>query len=156
MKNSNISNHDLSLLIMRVALGFVILAHGLQKALGLFGGYGFEGTMNYFTSYVGMPYFLGVLVILGETLGMFALIVGLAARWMAGSAFVIMTGALFVDHLQNGFFMNWFGNQKGEGIEFDILAFGLSAAIALCGSGAYSIDHVLKTKNSKFMNLLTA
>jgi putative oxidoreductase len=156
---NRLNRTDLSFLILRMTLGSVMLAHGLQKAFGLFGGYGFHGTMNYFTDYVGMPYFLGVLVILAESFGMALLIIGLAVRWIAASVFIIMTGALFAEHLPNGFFMNWFGNQNGEGIEFDLLIFSISIALVLCGSGAYSVDHVLKkitTNRLRFLNVITA
>ena len=135
---------DISLLIMRLSLGGVIFAHGAQKLFGWFGGYGFDGTMGYFTGTVGLPYIIGLLVILGESLGAIALMLGLFGRFMSFSLFIIMLGALVVDHAQHGFFMNWFGNQAGEGIEFDLLTFGLSLAILISGSGAYSIDHYLQ------------
>jgi len=133
-------------LIMRVALGSVIFAHGAQKLFGWFGGYGFEGTMGYFTGTQGIPYIIALLVILGESLGALALILGFFTRFMAASMFVIMLGAMFLDHVQYGFFMDWFRNQKGEGIEFDILTFGLSLALVLTGAGAYSLDRLI-TKN---------
>ena len=135
---------DIALLIMRLSLGGVIFAHGAQKLFGWFGGYGFEGTMGYFTGTVGVPYFVGVLVILGESLGAIALILGFFSRFMSFGLFIIMLGAMYFDHAQNGFFMNWFGNRAGgEGIEFDLLAFGLSLAVLIAGSGVYSIDHYL-------------
>ena len=138
---------DIAILLMRLALGGVIFAHGAQKAFGWFGGYGFEGTMGYFTGTVGLPYFIGVLVILGESLGAFALVLGFFGRFMSLSLFVIILGALFFDHAQNGFYMNWYGNRAGgEGIEFDLLVFGLSLALLLVGSGKFSIDQYLWKK----------
>jgi putative oxidoreductase len=140
---------DIALLIMRVTLGSVIFAHGAQKLFGWFGGFGYEGTMGYFTDTVGLPYFLGVLVILGESLGALALILGLFGRFMSLSLFMIMLGALYFDHASNGFFMNWFGNRPGgEGFEFDLLTFGLSLAILIMGSGRFSLDYYL----NKWMN----
>jgi putative oxidoreductase len=60
-----------------------------------------------------------------------------------------MLGAFFVDHLPNGFYMNWFGTQKGEGIEFDLLFLAISSFIAINGSGALSIDRwIISRKNS--------
>jgi putative oxidoreductase len=131
---------NISLLMMRVALGSVIFAHGAQKLFGWFGGYGLEGTMNYFTGTVGLPYIIGLLVIFGESLGALALVLGFCTRFMAASLFIIMFGAMVLDHAQYGFFMDWFRIQKGEGIEFDILTFGLSFALVLNGGGAYSLD----------------
>lgn len=141
--NQNTIN-NISLLIMRLALGVVIFPHGAQKLLGWFGGYGFDGTMNYFTSSVGVPYIIGLLVIIGESFGAIAIILGLFGRFTAASLFIIILGALYFDHAQYGFFMNWFGNQKGEGYEFDLLTFGLSIPLLLQGSGAYSMDAVLE------------
>lgn len=131
---------------MRVTLGSVIFAHGAQKLFGWFGGYGFEGTMNYFTGTVGLPYIIGLLVILGESLGALGLIIGFGTRFMAGSLFVIMLGAMVLDHAQYGFFMDWFRNQKGEGIEFDILTFGLAVPLVVNGAGRYSIDFLLSKR----------
>jgi len=139
IKNKTMTN-NLSLLIMRLALGSVIFAHGAQKLFGWFGGYGFEGTMGYFTGTQGLPYVVGLLVILGESLGAIALALGLFTRFMAGSIFLIMLGAMVLDHAQYGFFMDWFRNQKGEGIEFDILTFGLSFPLMIMGAGAYALD----------------
>jgi putative oxidoreductase len=137
-------NTDLSLLIIRLSLGGVIFAHGAQKLFGWFGGYGFDGTMQYFTQTVGLPYVIGVLVMLGESLGALALVLGLFGRFMSLSIFIIMLGALYFDHAQNGFYMNWYGNRAGgEGYEFDLLVFGLSLPIILNGSGAFSLDRLI-------------
>ena len=129
---------------MRLTLGGVMFAHGAQKLFGWFGGPGFKGSMTYFTETVGVPYFIGVLIILGESLGALALILGFSTRFMAASIFVIMIGAMIVGHLQNGFYMDWYGSKKGEGIEFDILTFGLSISLLLMGGGAYSVDSLLR------------
>ncbi|MFZ6014006.1 MAG: DoxX family protein [Bacteroidota bacterium] len=146
---------DLTLLIIRVVLGSVIFAHGAQKLLGWFGGFGYEGTMQYFTNVVGLPYVVGLLVILGESLGALALVLGLFGRWMSAGIFIIIMGAMFVDHLKNGFYMNWFGNRAGgEGFEFDLLVFALSLAIVICGSGAFSIDHLIREKTGKKLVLI--
>lgn len=135
--------HDITLLIMRLTLGGVMFAHGAQKLFGWFGGPGFKGSMHYFTETVGVPSFIGVLIILGESLGALALMLGLSTRFMAASIFVIMVGAMIVGHLQHGFYMDWYGNKKGEGIEFDILTFGLSLGLVLSGAGAYSLDRLI-------------
>jgi putative oxidoreductase len=140
---------DITLLIIRVTLGCVIFAHGAQKLFGWFGGFGFEGTMGYFTGTVGLPYIVGLPVIFGESLGAIALMLGLFGRFMSFSIFIIMFGALYFDHAQNGFYMNWFGNRAGgEGYEFDLLTFGLSLSIMINGSGAFSLDRLIFRKTS--------
>jgi putative oxidoreductase len=146
---------DLTLLIVRVTVGVVIFPHGAQKLLAWFGGYGFEGTMQYFTVTVGLPYLVGLLVILGESLGSVALVLGLWGRFMSFSLLIIMLGALYFDHAQNGFFMNWYGNRAGgEGYEFDLLVFGLCIAIIINGSGAYSLDRKLPALKTIYIHVL--
>lgn len=134
---------DLTLLFTRLLIAVVILGHGAQKLFGWFGGYGFDGTVGYFTTTVGLPYFLALLIILGESLGMIALALGLFSRFMAAAVIAIMLGAVIVTHAQYGFYMNWFGAQKGEGIEYHLLMIGLSAIIVVNGGGAYSLDAIL-------------
>lgn len=137
-----------SLLVSRLALGAVILPHGMQKALGLFGGYGFTGTMGFLQS-MGMPFLVALLVILAEFVGSIGLILGLGTRFMAFSVGLTMAGAAILGgHINNGFFMNWFGAQKGEGVEYFILVVGLALALLISGSGKYSVDNLI-SKNLK-------
>ncbi len=130
-------------LLARLSLGFVMLPHGLQKALGLFGGYGFSGTMGFFTGTLGMPTAVAFLVILGESLGALALILGLLTRFSAASIVVIMAGAITMAHWGNGFFMNWNGTQQGEGFEYHLLAIGLALTLVVTGGGRWSVDRAL-------------
>ncbi len=129
------------LTILRLTLGLVILPHGLQKTLGWFGGHGFTGTMGFFTS-IGIPAFLGFLAIAAETAGAVALITGLTARIAAFGIGVTMLVASLM-HKANGFFMNWSGQQKGEGIEFHILAIGIAVVLMIGGAGRFSLDRTI-------------
>jgi putative oxidoreductase len=131
---------------MHLALGVMILPHSLQKTFGLFGGYGFSGTMNFFTETMHIPWIFAFAAILAESLGGLALIIGFQARLAAVAVGSTLFVAMLTSHLQNGFFMNWFGQQKGEGIEFFILAIGLAIAIAIEGAGRLSIDRSLAKK----------
>jgi len=145
------TGNDHSLLILRVVLGVVLMAHGLQKAFGWFNGFGWNNTINYFTGTVGIPALLGAFVILIETLGALFLILGFAGRINAALMGIVIIGAMVVDHVKNGFYMNWFGIQKGEGFEFDLLFIAISIALILKGSGSFSVDRLLmqfKTKES--------
>ncbi len=130
---------NVSYFIVRVTLGVVILAHGLQKLVGAFGGFGFEASMSYFTETVGVPWVLGFLVIIGESIGMGMLIAGAFSRLVAASLVVILFGAASVN-ASNGFFMNWFGKQPGEGVEFFILAIAMALVVAIKGGGKWSVD----------------
>ena len=128
-------------LISRVVLGLVILPHGLQKALGLFGGYGFEGTVGYMTS-TGIPYAFAVLAIVAEVAGSLGLILGLFGRVAAfGVASVMAVAALMVHRTH--FFMNWTGTQGAEGFEFHLLALALASVVMIRGSGRFSLDRAI-------------
>jgi len=127
-------------LILRVVLGFVVLMHGMQKLLGWFGGFGFSKTMIFFTESVGLPWIMGFSVILLETLGAIALIIGLGTRVIAFSYILLPLGMIFTTHLKNGFFMNWFGTLKGEGYEYFILWIGMAIALFILGGGKYAVD----------------
>lgn len=132
-----------ALLVQRVALGLVMFPHGAQKLLGWFGGYGFEGTMGYFTGTLNVPAPIALLVILGESIGSLLLVAGLGARAAAIGISAIMLGAIAMTHGQFGFFMNWFGAQQGEGFEFHLLALALSVPIAIWGAGRGALDSVV-------------
>jgi putative oxidoreductase len=136
------TSSDVSLTTLRLVLGVVFFAHGAQKMLGWFGGYGFQGTMGFF-EHMGMPAPVALLIICTEFFGGLGLIVGLLTRIAALGIGVEMIGAVFMVHLQNGFFMNWYGTQKGEGFEYHLLAIAVAAALLLRGSGAFSLDRTL-------------
>lgn len=135
-----------ALTVLRLGLGIVILPHGLQKAVGMFGGAGFSGTIQYFGSQ-GIPAVLATLVILGEFLGSIGLIVGFLTRIAAFGIFCVMLGATMLVHLPNGFFMNWSGQQAGEGFEFHLLAMAMAVALMLGGAGRASIDRSIFTRS---------
>jgi putative oxidoreductase len=142
MKKLMSTGNDVALTILRAVLGVVFLAHGSQKMLGLFGGFGFHATMGFFT-HMGMPAPLAFLIICTEFFGGLGLIVGLLTRIASLAVAGLMIGAIFMVHLPNGFFMNWMGNQKGEGFEFHLLALAMAAALLLRGAGAFSLDRTL-------------
>ena len=128
---------------LRLALGIMILPHGLQKTFGWFGGYGFKGTMGYLTGTVGAPWIFALLAILAESVGGAMLLAGFGTRLAAlGVGGVMLVAAS--QHWPNGFFMNWFGNQKGEGIEFHLLALGIVVALLVLGGGKLSIDSLFQ------------
>ncbi|MFW6085001.1 MAG: DoxX family protein [Gemmatimonadota bacterium] len=129
--------------ILRLTLALVIFPHGAQKLLGWFGGFGFSGTMEYFTATVGLPAVIALLVILIEFFGPIALAAGLFTRAAALGIGAVMVGAVTIQHLQHGFFMNWTGQQAGEGFEYHILVLGIVLVLLLKGSGALSLDRML-------------
>lgn len=136
------TDSDLAPLIARVALGVVILPHGLQKLLGLYGGAGFSATMDFFVQQ-GIPSVVAFLVIVGESFGAAGLILGFITRLCSFGITLIMLAAIFMVHLQHGFFMNWFGQKGGEGFEYHILAIGLGLISLIKGGGALSVDRAI-------------
>lgn len=131
---------NITALIARLAIGIVIFPHGAQKLFGWFGGYGFGGTMGFLTGTVGLPSILAVLVILIESIGALFVLTGFLTRIAAFGILVQFIGVMLKVHTANGFFMNWGGNQKGEGIEYFLLLFALSIILLLTGGGKASID----------------
>jgi len=130
-------------LIARLALGLAIFPHGAQKALGWFGGYGFGATMNFFTGQMHIPALFAFLAIAAEFAGAIGLITGFISRIAAFGIATTMLVAAFMVHVSNGFFMNWLGNQKGEGFEYHILALGLALIVVVAGGGKWSVDSLL-------------
>jgi putative oxidoreductase len=138
-----ITPEDPVLTIVRIVLGIVMFAHGAQKMLGWFGGYGFQGTMGFFHEQLKIPPVLAFLAIVAEFFGSICLILGLFTRVAALGIAIVMLVAIFVVHLRVGFFSNWFGNQKGEGFEYHLLAIALCVVLLARGAGAFSLDHLL-------------
>ncbi len=143
------TENDTALLFLRLLLGIVMFPHGAQKLIGWFGGYGYYGTIAFFTGKMGIPYIVAFLVIMSESLGAIFLIMGFMTRLAAFGTACVMTGAIFMVHLEHGFFMNWFGDQKGEGFEFHLLAIAIAIALMISGGGRLSVDRALSRKSRK-------
>jgi putative oxidoreductase len=127
---------DWALLIARIIVGGVFMAHGAQKLFGAFGGPGLSATVQ-------MMGPLGYLVTIGEFFGGLGIIVGFLSRFSAASIIVIMLGAIGMVHAQFGFFMNWMGQQAGEGVEYHLLAIANLLMIVIAGPGRFAIGRLL-------------
>ncbi|HZF11754.1 MAG TPA: DoxX family protein [Thermoanaerobaculia bacterium] len=125
--------------LLRLFLGVVFFPHGAQKLLGWFGGQGFGATVAGM-SHLGLPAALVFLVILIEFFGALGLLLGFLTRLSASGILCVMLGAIFTVHLKNGFFMNWTGQQYGEGFEYHLLVIGMCLALMVLGGGRYSVD----------------
>ncbi len=132
-------------LVLRLMLALVFFPHGAQKVFGWFGGNGFSATMGFFVG-KGTPAFLAFLAIMAESVGVLALFAGLFTRFAALGIAVNMVICAAGAHVQNGFFMNWMGTQKGEGFEYHILAVTISLALMLSGGGRWSLDRLLSQR----------
>jgi len=139
------TDNDDAITFLRLVLGVVFFAHGAQKVLGWFGGYGFSGTMVFFTGMMHIPALFAVLAIAAEFLGGLGLIIGLLTRVAAFGIFCNMFVAVAMIHHQFGFFMNWAGTQKGEGFEFHLLVLAITIFLMIRGAGAASVDRLLSS-----------
>ena len=139
-----------SLTVLRIFLGLVMFPHGAQKLFGWFGGHGPAGFMKAFEQMSGMPGWLGWLVIVIEFIGSICLILGFWTRIWALGFIGLFIGIILSAHLSNGFFMNWSGNQSGEGYEYHLLVIGMAWALAVGGAGKFSINHTMASQDRKF------
>jgi putative oxidoreductase len=143
------TNDDVALLVLRVMLGIVFFPHGMQKLTTMFGGYGFAGTMGFFTGKMGIPVVFAFLAIMAEGVGWLGLITGLLTRVAAFGITVNMIVAVYMIHWHNGFFMNWFGAMTsegkpvGEGFEYHLLVIAIGIALMIRGGGKWSIDKAI-------------
>ncbi len=142
-----ITDDNTATVILRSVLGVVFFAHGSQKMLGWFGGYGFSGTMAYFTGPAHIPAVFAFLAIAAEFFGGLGLMFGFLTRIAAFGISVNMLVAIATVHSPFGFFMNWTGAQKGEGFEYHLLVLAMTAFLMIRGGGAFSLDRAI-TKSS--------
>jgi putative oxidoreductase len=131
--------------ILRMVLGVVFFAHGAQKMLGWFGGFGFSGTMGFFTGTMHIPAPLAFLAIAAEFFGGMGLILGFLTRIAAIGIAANMMVAIGMVHSNFGFFMNWTGTQKGEGFEYHLLVLAITTFLTIRGAGAFSVDRAIAT-----------
>jgi putative oxidoreductase len=127
---------DWAILFARVVVGVIFMAHGAQKLFGAFGGPGLAAIVQ-------MMGPLGYLVAIGEFFGGLGILLGVLSRFSAASIIVIMLGAVATVHAQFGFFMNWAGNQAGEGFEYHLLAIAALLPIVIAGPGRFTVGRFL-------------
>ena len=142
------TNNDLTGFVTRLTIGLIMFPHGAQKMFGWFGGPGYAGEMKFFTETLHIPWLIAFTVIIIEFFGSISLIIGFASRLWAVAMILLFMGIIFIAHVDNGFFMNWYGNQKGEGFEYHLLIIGLALATLISGSGKYSMDGILVQKQT--------
>lgn len=140
------TTNDWTLTLLRLVMGVIFFAHGAQKVLGWFGGYGFSGTMGFFTNMMHIPAVFAFLAICAEFLGGIGLILGALGRIAAFGIACNMVVAILMVHGPNGLFMNWTGQQKGEGFEYHLLAIAIAIVLMVKGSGALSVDGAVSAK----------
>lgn len=141
---------DVALLVVRVIVGIIFVAHGAQKLLGVFGGPGLAALVQPPPNGMGL---LGYPVTIGEFFGGLGLIVGFLSRFSAASLIVIMLGAIGLVHGQHGFFLGHAPTDTlaTSGFEYCLALIGLLAPILIAGPGKFSIGRFLPLPKSTKM-----
>jgi putative oxidoreductase len=150
------TDNDRATTILRLVLGLIFFAHGAQKMLGWFGGYGFSGTMGFFTGMMHIPAPFAFLAIAAEFFGSIGLIFGFLTRIAGFGILSNMLVAIAIIHHHFGFFMNWTGLQKGEGYEYHLLVIALAVYLMIRGAGAVSFDRLLSAEAAPIAQIQTA
>ena len=139
-----------SALFARMAAAAVIFPHGAQKLLGLFGGGGFYGTLDFMTEVKGLPWTVGLMVIIVEFFFSVFLFLGFLTRFMALALIGLFVGIVHSGSADGGFFMNWAGvDDRPEGLEYFILMFGLLLVSLIAGGGALSLDAAMTKRRDR-------
>jgi putative oxidoreductase len=129
--------HPLGLLVIRLALGTVMIAHGYQK---LFGGMGqFTGML----SHMGIPQWMGYLTVAAEFGGGILIVLGFLTRLAALAIFIDMLVAIFKVHLHNGLF------SKNGGFEFPMVCAAIAFSLIWSGAGPIAIDWLWGSKGGR-------
>jgi putative oxidoreductase len=149
------TENDGATTVLRLMLGVIFFAHGAQKLLGWFGGYGFTGTMGFFTGVMHIPAVFAVLAIAAEFFGGLGLVFGLFTRVAAFGVLCNMIVAIAMVHIRFGFWMNWTGTQKGEGFEYHLLLIAASVFLIIHGAGAASVDRLFSSRAKSTINAQT-
>jgi putative oxidoreductase len=119
------------LLVLRIVVGIIMVAHGSQKLFGLFGGMGIAATVKWMGP-------VGYLVAIGEFFGGLGIIFGFLTRFSAAALIVIQIGAIVKVHWANGFFLG----QK-PGFEYNLSLIGILISLLIAGPGRYAIIRLL-------------
>lgn len=135
--------------ILRTSLGLVMLLHGTQNLVDWFGGLGFEHAMAVFTTQLGMPKVLGVLVIMTQFFGGLGLILGAYVRVAAFAVICVMLGSLGILNYDAGILTSWSGKQMSPGVEFPLLAITIASTIMVWGAGRWSLDRAMESPRSR-------
>ncbi|MCF6132785.1 DoxX family protein [Flavobacterium wongokense] len=149
MKTDLFKRINITMALLRIMLALALFPHGAQKMMGWYGGYGFEGTMGYFTETMKIPYIIALLVIIIEFIGPILLMLGVFTRTTSALIFALFMGIIFTSHATNGFFMNWFGTQTGEGYEYHLLILTISLAITIMGPGNLKLAKLYRKQTPK-------
>ena len=130
-------------LVLRLAIGTMLLAHGLQKLMGTSAAAaGFEA-MGFTPGMLWM-----IPVALAEAVGGAAILLGFFTRFFAFVNLIVQLVGMLLVHLPNGFFLASQPGQ-GNGIEFTLVNSGILLALVILGAGSISVDHLIHRRDNR-------
>ena len=129
--------HPLGLLVLRLALGAVMIAHGYQK---IFGG---MPQLMQMLQHMGIPAWMGYLTVAAEFGGGILLVVGFLTRLAAFAIFIDMLVAIIKVHLHNGLF------SKNGGFEFPMVCGAIAFSLIWSGAGPIAMDWLWGSKGGR-------
>ncbi len=139
----------LALLILRLALGTVLIYYGSQKLLGAFGGYGLQATLDAFEKNLGVPNYIGILAVISEFFGSIGVVLGLLTRVSALGIFVTMSTAVYAG-VRDGIHLQMQGTDDPIRIfTYPLLLGCIALALVLVGPGPISLDAKLFKPKAK-------
>ncbi len=136
-ENNNAPAINWALLILRIFLGVIFMAHGAQKLFGAFGGPGLGPIVQSLGP-------VGYLVAVGEFFGGLGILVGFLSRFSSAALVVIMIGAIQKVHGANGFFLP-------GGYEFNVALIGMALPILIAGPGSFGFTKILPKKTLPYL-----
>jgi putative oxidoreductase len=147
VKFTDSSKYSLALLVLRVPLGVIFIAHGAQKLLGAFGGHGLTATLKSFEENLGISPVLTLLAIIAEFCGGIGVLCGFLTRLSALGITVVMAVAIYMVTGKYGFFLNVSSLQgKGSGFEYNLALMGMALSLVFGGGGKWSLDRLFWRK----------
>ncbi|MCA0987551.1 DoxX family protein [Guptibacillus algicola] len=130
---------EYGLLVARVVLGVIMLAHGIQKWMGI------EGVVGMFKDMMGLPGFLAYFTATVEVVAGAALILGIFVNISAILIGIIMVGAIVTVKIP---MVGFFGNGQMAGWEFDLSLLALAVLLALTGSNLFALGGKKDSRDS--------
>ena len=131
-------------LMVRIPLGLIMMAHGSQKLLGLFGGKGLTATFASFEKDLGIPAIFTLLAIIAEFGGGFGVLTGFLTRLSAAGISAVMLVGIYKIHWVHGFFLNMSCLPgRGQGIEYNIALLGMALYLMIAGGGRWCLDRLV-------------
>lgn len=138
------SSDTIAPLFIRIPLGLIVMAHGSQKLLGLFGGSGLTATFATFEQKLGIPPIFALLAIIAEFGGGIGVLTGFLTRFSAAGIATVMAVAIYKIHWAHGFFINTYCVPgRGHGIEFTLALLGMALYLTITGGGRWCVDRLI-------------